>query len=116
MNIKNIKPEMKIALLFKVASVMIKKLRTENLQLKQAVGYLAKKEKAEKIAMDMVNKGLLPAEEYAKKVNDLIKESDLNSWEKAISLVKNSAFGDIGVAPFKVSDSDPLTAALLGED
>jgi len=113
---KDIKPELKLALYFKVASKMISKLRDENLKLRTAVEYFNKKEKAEKIASSMVNKGLLSPEEYQNKVNELVKESDLNSWEKAISLVKTSAFGDVGIAPFKTADVDPLTAALLGED
>lgn len=70
----------------KTASGTLRALSEENVSLKEKVAFYEKKERAEKIAEAMDQKGLEPDLSLAEKVAGLMKRDDLDIVEEAVSM------------------------------
>ena len=65
----------------------IESLATENQELTEKVAFYQRRERAEKIAMQLETKGLDPESSFAQKVDGLMKpETDLDVVEKAVDM------------------------------
>lgn len=61
-------------------------LQTENEQLQEKVANYAKRERAEKIASSMSEKGLEPETDMGTKIENLMAREDLDVMEKAVEM------------------------------
>lgn len=72
--------------LTKLSAETIRALSGENQELKAKVAHYEKRDKAEKIAMKMEEKGLEPDLTLKEKVDGLLKRDDLNVVEEAVGM------------------------------
>lgn len=70
--------------MFKTAADTIRTFSEENQQLKEKVAAFEKKERAEKIALAMEEKGLQPELTYQDKVAGLLRRENLDVVEEAV--------------------------------
>lgn len=70
----------------KTAAASLRVLSEENAQLKDKVAHFERKERAEKLASQMDEKGLQPELSFQEKVSGLLRRENLDAVEEAISM------------------------------
>lgn len=72
--------------MMKLAAENLRNLSEENVTLREKVAFYEKKNRAEKIATAMVEKGLEPELSLDEKIAGLLKREDLSIVEEAVSM------------------------------
>lgn len=70
----------------KTAAASLRVLSEENAQLKDKVAHYERKERAEKLASQMDEKGLQPELSFQEKVSGLLRRENLDAVEEAINM------------------------------